>query len=483
MRTRSVILLGYMLVAVLGMTGCFGKGDGDAPPTAPVPTVDLAGTLTLPAAINSSLMASVNQVSNTDTTTGRAWSAPAVAVNDQAVTTFSLATSTVSAAWEFHLQQVPQAANGWYKIEVNVKKVGLKAWVREADRSAFTIDSRTTAAALLAQSSGLTADVLLATFPAAVGLVARQLEKAWMTDSDLVPGTIFDLASVTAEVASQADFLKNNTGFDPAAMVAYLGLANDLDGDGVTDLQIATNDNLTAIRFYTALSASTSLKSGLASISEYTGDQLLADFAAGNVSQESYFNATKKDFALGCFFKRSVAGDQYVKLFVKRIDLVSGDFRGVVAEYQFVTATSTAVATGTKTFLASGAAPVEGAVLASDFLTDGAPGTGTLSLASLTTGLGSTAGSAHMVRAYDGTPDLATKYFADPYRIGDPLYAANMSAARVALGMTAAPQVGDVFAVFFPVTGHYALIKIKEITAATITVDYKVNRVPGENKF
>lgn len=482
MQRRSLILLGCVLVTVLGMTGCFGGGDGGSSPAAPVPTVDLAGTLTLPAAINSNLMASVNQVSNTDTTTGRAWSAPAVAVNDQAIAAFSLATSTVSAAWEFKLQQVPQAANGWYKIEVNVKKVGLKAWVREADRSAFTIDSRTTAAALLAQSSGLTADALLATFPAAVGVVARQLEKAWMTDSDLVPGTIFDLASVSAEVASQADFLKNNTGFDPAAMVAYLGLANDLDGDGVTDLQIATNDNLTAIRFFTSLSASTSLKSGLASISEYTGDQLLADFTAGNVSQESYFNATKKDFAMGCFFKRSAAGDKYLKVFVKRIDLVSGDFRGVVAEYQYVTATATAVATGTKTFLLVGADAQAGAVKASDFLTDGDPTADLLGFLSVEKGLGSSGGTPRLRGMGPGT-DLATLSYAETYSQGDTWFQADMAAALAKINAVRSPAVGDVFTVFFPKTGCYSVVKITSIGATTMTVDYKINIVPGETFF
>jgi hypothetical protein len=474
--------LGIVLLGMLLLTGCFGGKDNGSSPPPPVPTVEMVGTLTLPTRLNSHLLAAVQEVRNTDTITGNAWSKPAVAVNDQAVTAFTLATSTVSGDWEFRLQ-VPQAADQLYRLEVNVGKVGLKAWVRDAARSAFAINSRTTAAALLARASGLEADALLATFPAMVGLVAQRLEAAWLVDPASVPTTIFDLAEVKNEVASQAEFLKNNTGFDPTAMVAYLKTSNDLDSDGIPDLQIVKNIDGTAIRFFTALSASNSLKVGVSSVGDYSDAELLADFAADRTRTDRFHDASAKNFALGLYFKRSAVADTYLKLFIKRIDLVEGSFRGVVAEYRYVTATATAVATGTKTFLRAGADPESGAVAGSDFLTDGAATTTNLSFLDAARGLGSTSDAVKLVRAYQGKPDLTEMTYAEPFVQGDPRFAANTTAARAALNMSGPATVGDVFSICFPATGHYALIKIKAITATTITVDYKVNVVPGENKF
>ncbi len=476
------LVLGVALTGILLLTGCFGGKDGGSSPTPPAATVELAGTLTLPTRLNSNLLAAVQEVRNTDTTTGNAWSKPAVAVNDQVVTAFTLATSTFSGDWEFRLQ-VPQAADQLYRLDVNVGKVGLKARVREASRSAFAINSRTTAAALLAQASGLEADALLATFPAMVGLVAQRLETAWLADTASVPTTIFDVPEVKNEVASQADFLKTTSGFDPAAMVAYLKTSNDLDSDGVPDLQIVKNIDGTAIRIFTALSASSSLKSDLTSVGEYRDAELLADFAANRTRTDRFHDPAAKNFALGLYFKRSAVADTYLKLFIKRIDLVEGSFRGVVAEYRYVTATATAVATGTKTFLRAGADPEAGAVAASDFLTDGAAAATNLSFLDAARGLGSTSDAVKLVRAYQGKPELAEMTYAEPFVQGDTRFAAHTTAAKDALNMTGPATVGDVFSLYFPATGHYALIKIKTMTATTITVDYKVNAVAGENKF
>ncbi|HMM61665.1 MAG TPA: hypothetical protein PKC25_16220, partial [Candidatus Rifleibacterium sp.] len=63
------------------------------------------------------------------------------------------------------------------------------------------------------------------------------------------------------------------------------------------------------------------------------------------------------------------------------------------------------------------------------------------------------------------------------------LYFANTSAALEDFSAGRTLQVGDVFAAWFPTGENYALFKIKQIDANSITVDYKVNSTPNEPRF
>lgn len=489
MKKNALPWLSVGLIALMGIAGCFGGKGGDAGPAVPVATlVNMAGALTVPATINSDLLAKV-EVPYTDSVVQRNWASASVLVNGAAVSGVSITPTTITPKWDFRLSQVVQPANGLYKVEVNVGKVGLKATVTESSREAFTIDSRTTAATLLSAELlkiGISKDpqVLLATFPVFVSDIAKEIENAFRTaEVGSVATNIFSLSSLTREVSSQAVILKDVASLTSSALVANLQLQNDLDGDGTIDLQIVRNTDSTAVRFYTAMSASTSMRDQVAGIGDYTDAALLSDFARDNTSQKRFFSADSQNFALGFFFKKSAAADVYLKLFIRKIDLVDGSFRGVTAEYQYVTATSTALASGTKTFTLASQTPAVGTVAGSDFLNDGQATATTLCFIDAAKGLGSLDGSQRLVRLLDGKPSLGDVTAAEPYLQGGVNYYPNTSAALEAVYKTRTIEVGDVFSAYFPATRNYVLFKIIEITTNTVNVDFKVNGVPGENRF
>jgi hypothetical protein len=483
MKRSATVLIGVVLVVMLFACGCGGSGGDSAGPSVPVATADLSGTLTVPTTLNSNLLADVNLVQNTDSVVRTARASAVVSVNDQVMPAAPITPAAAVADWDFRIRQVPQSSTGLYKVEVTVGKVGLKAWIKEAQRESFQINSRTTAGALLAKESGQDAAVLLASYSALVGDIARQIEAAYRFDKASMTTDLFSLALIKNEVASQTAFLKDNTGFDPSAMVANLKLQNDLDGDGNIDLQIARTTDGTRVRFFTELSSATSMFDQIGAVGSYADARLLEDFSTGNTSNTRTFDSQSRSFALGLYFKKSARSDIYLKLFVKKIDLVEGSFRGVVAEYQYVTATSTAIATGTKTFTLAAQAPTQGTVAGSDFLTDGPATATTLCFVDSAKGLGSSDSSVRLVRAVDGKPALADLTFAEPYQAGGTNYHPNTTAALGGIFKNRGIQVGDVFSAYFASNRTYALFKVTEITATTVTVDYKVNRSPDEYRF
>jgi len=476
------------LAVALFTVGCFGGKGGDSGPALPGPTVELAGSLSVPTTMNSDLLAKI-EVPYSESVVRQKWASATVLVNGAVISIVSITPTSITPTWDIRLKSVPQTSNGLYKIEVNVGKLGLKSWIKESKKDSFTIDSRSTAAALLSQKLtelGVDKDTetLLATFPVFVSDIAKQIENAFATtEAGSVTTSIFSLTSVTGEVASQASLLKDVAGFNPTALVADLKLQNDLDGDGETDLQIVRNTDGSAVRFYTSLSASTTLFDGMTAIGDYTDPTMLADFAKDNTSQKRFFNADSKNFALGLFFKRSAAADIYLKLFVRKIDLVDGSFKGVISEYKYVTATSTALASGTKIFTLASETPALGTVAGSDFLTDGIGTATTLCFVDAARGLGSRDGSARLVRLMDGKPALADVSAAEKYLQGGINYFPNTTAALTNVFKDRAMEVGDSYSAYFPITKHYALFKIKAIATNTVTVDYRVNSVSGETRF
>ncbi|HQB82288.1 MAG TPA: hypothetical protein PLR50_02230, partial [Candidatus Rifleibacterium sp.] len=284
------------------------------------------------------------------------------------------------------------------------------------------------------------------------------------------------LATYSAHITALGDFNSNGK-------LVYLQPKNDLDGDGVIDLQIVQVGGGQRLRFYTALANATSLLENTADLAAYNDTKLLQDFAGSQTSENNTFAATDKDFSLGLFIKRSAAGDQYLKLLVRRIDLdAEGVFRGVAAESSYITTATTAIKTGSKIFMLTGGSAVEGAVLASDFTTDGIPTENNLSYISVQSGIGSYNGNQMLVASVDGQPELSKLSSAPKFLTGGG-YFANTAAALNDLSTGRTLQVGDVFSAYFPVSKNYALFKIKQIDANSITVDYKVNSTPNEPRF
>jgi len=474
------------LLWLFGIVFIFGCGGGkeDSEPLPPPPTTDLTGTLTIPATVNPQLItASILSAQSTDSEIRNAFASASVWVNDAVIANRVITPSAVNSEWDFRLFGVPQSSNGIYRILVMSGRLALRSSVKAVNKHSFSIDSRTTAAALLADSSGIEANDLMASFPAMVSKVALQVESAFNAANADVKGSIFNLTSLKAEVASQADFLKKNKDFDPNALAAYLGNTNDLDGNGIPDLRITQTTDRTGIRFETAISSLTTLLENVQRIGSYSDRTLFEDFAKGNVRNDRTFDSSAKNFALGFFFKKGAEKDLYLKLLVKRIDLSEGTFAGVFAEYAFATATGTAVSTGTKTLFMKGLTGITGAIEATNFLTDSVATEGFLVYLDSERGLGSPDGRVKMIRAVDGQPELSKLSSAEFFSETATGYQTNTTNALKAINKNRTLEAGDVFAVYFKTFRIYALVKVKSIGGSTITLDYKVNGGVDEPRF
>lgn len=483
MNTRRCMnaAMAFVLILVFGVLGCGGGGSSKNETAVYTgPTTTLTGTLTLPTTVNEQLLASVRAAQNTDSVVRDAFASATIVVNGAAVTDRTITPSAVSPDWEIKLRGIPESSSGLYKIEVLRGRLGLKAWVRTASKDAFRMTSQTTGAALLAEQVSVDANDLLATYSALINPIVRGLEAAFNA-SGTITTSIFSLASITTEVTRQRDFLKNNTSFDPMARVAYLSEANDLDGDGFDDLFVRKSIDGTRVRFETTLSSATSMLEFVSRVASYSDVQVLNDFAAGSTIASRTFGSTTSNVVLGLFFKRAAGRDTYLKMLLKRIDIDQGTFRGVVAEYAWVLASGTAVATGTKIFARSGTLPGTGMVAASDFLTDGIGTAPNLLYLDAARGLGSTDGQALMLRAVQGQPELSRVTVADAW--GRVPYYSTMSGALGEILETRAPAAGDVFFAYFPTTRHYAVLKIASVGDSGMTVQYVVNKAPGERSF
>jgi hypothetical protein len=262
-----------------------------------------------------------------------------------------------------------------------------------------------------------------------------------------------------------------------------LQLSNDIDGDGNQDVIIQPNIENNRIRFKTVLSEKTSILSEIASLEAYSDQRLLQDFQENLTSESRYFAADAANFALGLFFKKSAAADVYLKLFVRRIDLADGVFKGAVVEYKFVETESTAVLTGTKTLLLQGADAVDGAVAATNFVADAEPGPYVLTFISTVAGIGCSSGDTRLVKAKEIAADLTQYRSAETYLEGGGNYYVDTSSALNEWNLNRGIEVGDVFSAYFPNTKNYALFKIKAINSTSITVDYMVNTAENEPRF
>jgi len=480
MRNCRLSLLWLVLAVSLLLTGCFGDDSkGSTGTILPASYVNLSGSVTLPATMESTLLASVKN--NTDSEVRSAFAAATVFVNGNQIASFTLNSST-GTSWPLQIYNVAQAANGQYNVHVVAGQIALKSNISDSEKGNFVVNIETTAAAMLAEAMNKSQSQMLASYPAIVSGLKADLTAALLKTKTELGANLLVSNLVKQALATHSAYITALGDFNSNGKLVYLQPKNDLDGDGVTDLQIVQVGGGQRVRFYTALATATSLLENTANLDVYTDAKLLQDFAGSLTSENNTFAATDKDFSLGLFFKRSAAADQYVKLLVRRIDLnAEGVFSGVVAEYSYIAAATTAITTGSKIFMLTGGSPVEGGVMASDFLTDGIPTENNLSFVSVQSGLGSSNGSQMLVAYLDGKPELSALSSAPKNSTG--MYFANTGAALTDLSTGRTLQVGDVFSAYFPVSKHYALFKIKQIDASSITVDYKVNSTPNEPRF
>ena len=169
--------------------GCGGGSDGGSAAVTPTVTTDLTGTLTVPTTVNSGLLTRIVAAQSTDSDVRTAFANASIWVNDVQAANRVISPSAVDTTWDFRILGVPQSAAGIYKIQLLVGKLGLKSWVSAANKDAFVMNSQTTAAALLAEHTGMSADGLIATFPAMVSRVAKQIDSAFNA-STTIPFTI-----------------------------------------------------------------------------------------------------------------------------------------------------------------------------------------------------------------------------------------------------------------------------------------------------
>lgn len=485
-RLSACLVLVCTIIMSTGCNGGDGDGDEKAAGTYTGSTVNLKGTLAVPSEVNADLLAATKIVPTTDSDVRTAFAKATVLVNGAGVAAPVIIPSSGYTEWDMNLVGVREAADGRYLVEVSAGRIALKSWVTAANAGAFRIDTRTTAAALLAARTGQPAEGLLATYPTLVDRVASEIAAVFLADKATLTSGILGAGSVETALASQASFLmEDDLTFDPGALVTYLSRENDLDGNGIIDVKISLNESLTAIKFATVATTAISVKSGLSALADYTDAELLADFARNNTSTVSGFSdESGRGVIIGLFLRRGSPHDLYAAMNIRRIDLADNHFKGVFVEYRLVEGPSTALASGEKTFAATGMEVQVGLgqVAATDFITDNAQATGDiLSYAGSETGLGSTDRSCRLIRAVPGQPELANVRYAEPWNLLN--YSFNMSDALKAVYEERAPRIGDVFSVYFPTTKHYALIKIKEISAGVVTVYYRVNSASGENRF
>lgn len=479
---KNIIMLS-LIAGILLLTGC-GGGGGSSSPTGPVvPTsyVNLNGTLNAPATLESTLLGSTLQ--NTDSAVRNAFASASVYVNGVAISTFIISPLPSTADWNFSLANVPESSTGKYKIEVITGRINLKSWVSDAEKSNFKINLKTTATALLSDATGLEPSVLVATYSSFISDIEKDLLSASNLTIASLTGNIVQTASVTNAINNDKLFFTNSINFVPEAQVAYLQVENDLDGDGNIDLIATQTVDGDRIKFLTPLSSSTSMLTNIASISQYTDARLLQDFKDHLTKTTRTFDANTANVALGIYMKKSASADVYLKLLIRKIDLVEGSFKGVVAEYSFVKTATTAIASGTKTIMLSGNPPTGGSVAATDFVTDTDVSPYVLTYINETDGIGCGSGNTPMVKAIDGKPELRNLSYAEQYAVGGGNYYWNTKIALSKINKLRNLEVGDVFSAYFPRTKNYALFKIKEIRADRIVVEYIINTAIDEHIF
>jgi len=491
MHRRFSTTLLIITVTLAALTFGCGGGGGKNPATGYTgPTTTMNGTLTVPALLNNALLTSIRGSQNTDSDIRAAFASATVLVNGSIPGTVVISPNSSNSMWPIRLEGVPEAINDRYYLDVLARRFRLRAHVRTAQKDAFVINSRTTAAVLLEPGSAVEAPDLLATFPSVISVVALQIENAFNSPLASVTTDVLALPDITALVASQAAFVRNWGGFTPGALVAYLGRSNDLDNDGREDLRVIPSIDGTRVSFATVISSDTSLYNPTSyaqspTLASYTDVTLLEDFRTGNTRTDRNFTREAVNFLIGLRFKRGATQDTYLKLLVRRTDMADGRFDGIAAEYQFVTTTGTAVSSGTKTFLMAGASPIVGAVTATDFLTDYPTASPTLlSYLDTTNGFGGSNMTVPLLRAENAKLDLTDIRQADEYT--DTYYRTTSALAlKDELGAARALQVGDLFTAYFPKTRHYAMFKITNINTVlqTITVDYYVNSTADELRF
>ncbi len=474
---RSSLLMMFLSLIIL-LTGCFGSDSKGSGPVVPVSYLTLKGSVTAPDQVESSLLASV--LSNVDSDVRNAFRTAIVYVNGNAVASFTIDSST-GTSWPIRLYNVPEISTGKYNIQIIAGKIALKSNILASEKDNFAVNIETTAAALLAEALNKEQQQMLASYPAIVNSLKADLIAASLKTATELGG---NLAKVGADAVTNKykAYLTAIGDLNSTAKIAYIQDKNDLDGDGVIDLQIVQVGGGQRVRFFTTLATATSLFENATSLASYTDEKLLQDFASSLTSENNTFAAADKDVALGLFFKRSAVADQYLKLLIRRIDLnTEGVFKGVVAEYAYISTSTTAVTRGTKTLMLQNSSPVEGAVLATDFINDGVPTDNNLAYISAQSGIGCYSGNQLLVALIDGQPELEKLSSAPKTSTG--VYFANTTAALNDLKPGRALAVGDVFAAWLPVGKNYAVFKIKQIGASSITVDFKVNSTANEPRF
>lgn len=480
MLRRKFVVLILVLTGAVFFTGCFGGDSDDKGTTLPASYITLTGTLTAPEKIESSLIGS--SLSNVDSEVRNRFKTAAVLVNGTPISTFEILDMASNADWPFTIENVPESGAGTYEVAVIVGRITLRSKVRDSEKSQFKINLETTAAAMLADVTAFEPHQLQTTYLSFVNSLKNALAaSAQKTATDLGVGSIVNDASVQTVMNTQKGFLDSIDDLTTTAKFAYLQLENDLDGDGKIDLYVKPNASGQRVSFYTPLTASTTMLEGITSLDSYADNVLLADFAdPAKLSQERTFAAGSPQTVLGLYFKKSAAGDQYLKMFIHRIDISDGDFGGVLIEYAFVDTATSAISKGQKTLMLAGANLAEGAVYATDFITDSDETAGKLSFISAAQGLGSTDNS-RVVIAIDGQPDI-NKLSAAPEWLSGGNYYFNTAGALAGIYKNQL-EVGDAFAAYFPATKHYALFKITSIAADRIVVDYIVNASEDERRF
>lgn len=479
MHMRKLSILVLVLVSAIFITGCLGGDDKDSGAAAPTTYVTLNGTLTAPDKIESSLLG--NTLNNVDSEVRNRYKTAAVSVNGAQISTFEILDMLSNADWPCKIENVPQSSTGNYELAIIVGRITLRSKVRDSEKSQFRINLDTTAAAMLADVTRFEQHELLASYPAFVNTLKNALAtSAQKTSTVMTAGSIVNDGDVQTAMNTQKSHLESIADLTTNARFAYLQLENDLDGDGKVDLYVKPNASGQRVSFYTPLSSDTSMLENVTSLDAYADSTLLADFADPlKLSKERTFVGTPQTI-LGLYFKKSAGGDQYLKMYIHRVDIAEGDFSGVLVEYSFANTSTTAISKGQKTLMLAGTALAEGAVYATDFINDSDDNAGRLSFISAAQGLGSTDNS-RIVISIDGQPDI-NKLSAAPEWLSGGNYDFNTTTALTRIFKNQL-EAGDAFAAYFPDTKHYALFKINSIAADRIVVDYIVNASEDERLF
>lgn len=477
---KKLLVFVLVLFASISLIGCFGSDSKDSTPPAPASYITLKGTLTAPDKIESSLLA--NTLNNVDGEVRAAYKTAAVSVNGVQISNFEILDMLSNADWPFKIENVAESSAGNYELAVVVGRITLRSKIRASEKEQFNINLETTAAAMLADVCKFEQHDLLASYPAFVNSLKNALAaSAQKTATNMTAGSIVNDASVQTEVDKQRSYLESVADLTTSAKIAYLQGENDLDGDGKIDLYVRLNASGQRVSFYTPLSSETSMLESIADLDSYTDTDLLADFAdPARLSKERTFGPGAPRTALGLYFKKSASGDQYLKMYIHRVDLSDGDFSGVLVEYSFVDTVTTAISKGQKTLMLTGDALADGTVYATDFLGDSDETAGMLSFISTAKGLGSS-NDQRIVIALDGQPDI-NKLSAAPEWLSGGNYDFNTAAANSSIFKNQL-EPDDVFAAYFPNKKCYALFKISSIAADRIVIDYIVNASVDERRF